>query len=193
MVYRAAAADPAQTREAPQRARLVLDDLEELRLEVQALRKGLESTRARVKSLEAEVDTLKRQQRVTPMQGSGQGMPGGGILGFQGGGNFGSFNGGTGFSGGGGFAGGGSGFAGSGGSFVPSDAEIIRRYRDDLAKKANQLQRAKPKATPDPLADAEQAIKELRQHPGNKQATEQLERALQALKGGSKQKEEPKR
>jgi hypothetical protein len=124
------------------------------------------------------------------MQGGG-GSFGGGGLGFQGGGNFGSFSGGTGFSGGG-FAGGGSGFAGSGGSFVPSDAEILRKYRENLAKKANQPQGAKPRAPADPLADAEKAIKELRQHPGNKQATEQLERALQALKGKSKEKEEPK-
>jgi hypothetical protein len=37
----------------------VADDLEELRLEIAALRKGLEATRARVKALEGEVQTLR--------------------------------------------------------------------------------------------------------------------------------------
>src|SRR5262249_23414049 len=80
LAYRAAAAGPAQTRDAQPRARVAVDDLEELRLEVEALRKGLQSTRERVKSLEGEVDTLKRQRAAQA------GMMGAGPSGFSGGG-----------------------------------------------------------------------------------------------------------
>jgi RNA polymerase sigma factor (sigma-70 family) len=52
--YRAVAADGQ-----PQAARAIADELDELRLEVAALRKGLEATRARVKTLEGELQTLK--------------------------------------------------------------------------------------------------------------------------------------
>jgi RNA polymerase sigma factor (sigma-70 family) len=53
--YRAAAAPPGQAGA----TRPVADELEELRLEVAALRKGLEATRTRVKTLESELQTLK--------------------------------------------------------------------------------------------------------------------------------------
>jgi hypothetical protein len=38
------------------------------------------------------------------------------------------------------------------------------------------------KAPADPVADAEAALKKLRENPGDKQATEALERALKRLK-----------
>jgi RNA polymerase sigma factor (sigma-70 family) len=61
LTYRTAAAQPQPRRDGDTSpaARATADDLEELRLEVAALRKGLEATRARVKTLEAEVQTLK--------------------------------------------------------------------------------------------------------------------------------------
>jgi RNA polymerase sigma-70 factor (ECF subfamily) len=57
--YRAVAQEPGQGRSTPRAARLVADELEELRLEVAALRKGLQTTRDRVQTLENEVETLK--------------------------------------------------------------------------------------------------------------------------------------
>jgi RNA polymerase sigma factor (sigma-70 family) len=61
LTYRPAAAQPqpARSGDTSPAARTSADDLEELRLEVAALRKGLEATRARVKTLETEVQTLK--------------------------------------------------------------------------------------------------------------------------------------
>jgi RNA polymerase sigma factor (sigma-70 family) len=158
LAYRATAADPAQGREAPVRAR-VQDELEELRLEVEALRKGLHTTRERVKSLEGEVETLKRQ-RVGGMGGMmGMGPTMGGGLG------------------GGGFGGGmGRGFGGGMGG---------------IGMGRGQAQATKPKAPDDPLADAEKALKELRQRPDNKQAAEALKRAVEQLEKQPKPKENP--
>jgi RNA polymerase sigma factor (sigma-70 family) len=59
LTYRTAAAQPQPGKLSDTSARARADDLEELRLEVAALRKGLEATRARVKTLEAEVQTLR--------------------------------------------------------------------------------------------------------------------------------------
>jgi hypothetical protein len=59
--YRAAAAPPGQAGS----TRPPADELEELRLEVAALRKGLEATRARVKTLESELQTLKGRRAAT--------------------------------------------------------------------------------------------------------------------------------
>src|SRR5207245_3930226 len=53
--YRAVAAPPGQASGRPQAA----DELEELRLGVAALRKGLQTTRERDKTLEGEVQSLK--------------------------------------------------------------------------------------------------------------------------------------
>jgi len=40
----------------------------------------------------------------------------------------------------------------------------------------------RPKAEADPVTDAENALKKLRENPGDKQATEALKRALKRLK-----------
>jgi RNA polymerase sigma factor (sigma-70 family) len=49
-------------------------------------------------------------------------------------------------------------------------------------------QKARPKEVADPVAEAEAALKKLRQDPSDKQATESLERALQRLKERAKPK-----
>ncbi|HZU38411.1 MAG TPA: sigma-70 family RNA polymerase sigma factor [Gemmataceae bacterium] len=61
--YRASAADPTQPGKGVPTARAAADELEELRLEVAALRKGLEAMRARVKALESERQTAGVRQR----------------------------------------------------------------------------------------------------------------------------------
>jgi RNA polymerase sigma-70 factor (ECF subfamily) len=61
LTYRPAVAQSEKLRAAPQAGRVSPDELEELRLEVAALRKGLEVTRERVKALEGEVQTLKQR------------------------------------------------------------------------------------------------------------------------------------
>jgi 5-bromo-4-chloroindolyl phosphate hydrolysis protein len=67
LTYQTGAAEPARA------ARPAADELDELRLEIAALRKGLEATRERVKDLEAEVQTLKgRQQAAVPPKGTGR-------------------------------------------------------------------------------------------------------------------------
>jgi RNA polymerase sigma factor (sigma-70 family) len=204
LAYRAAAADPAQPRDAQPRVRLAFDELEELRLEVAALRKGLESTRERVKSLESEVNALK-QPRLPPARSTGGSSLGpssfgalgttGGALGFSGGGGL---AGNLGQSSSGGFAGGGlagnlgqsssGGFSG-GTAFSRSNTDKLNSIiRTEMSKRRSEQAESKAKQDQDPLANAEKAIKELRQHPDNKQAAEQLERAVQWLKQRSKPK-----
>jgi RNA polymerase sigma-70 factor (ECF subfamily) len=65
LTYRQAAAQPAPSTAPPRSARATADELEELRLEVAALRKGLEATRARVKALEEG-----QVHRATPLLGN---------------------------------------------------------------------------------------------------------------------------
>src|SRR5579884_214932 len=76
LMYRpAVAADPNQPGGGRTAARPSQDELEELRLEIAALRKGLQATRERVKTLEDQVATLQRQRRgpMGMMQGGGMG------------------------------------------------------------------------------------------------------------------------
>jgi RNA polymerase sigma factor (sigma-70 family) len=65
LTYRTSAAEPAQ----PGAGRPLADELDELRLEVEALRKGLQATRDRVRSLEAGVQGLQGKRS---FQGAGQ-------------------------------------------------------------------------------------------------------------------------
>jgi RNA polymerase sigma-70 factor (ECF subfamily) len=64
LTYRPAVAQPAASKDAFRSARATADELEELRLEVAALRKGLEVTRERVKVLEGEVQALRAPNSV---------------------------------------------------------------------------------------------------------------------------------
>jgi hypothetical protein len=204
--YRAVAQEPGQGRSAPRAARLVADELEELRLEIAALRKGLQNTRDRVQALEGELQTLKARA-MTPAGDSGSSSIGGG---------------------------GGSGsiaFPGGVGSdkqkhsedyrareirlrdlsadtqiqFYP-DAELLKRPESgaqDKAEKANKAASAKNRQTTwkqrtlkaeaaaDPLAQAETALTKLRANPSDKQAADVLERALQQFKERYKEKNSP--
>jgi RNA polymerase sigma factor (sigma-70 family) len=63
VTYRQAAAQPAPSNAPSRSARARADELEELRLEVAALRKGLEATRERVRGLEEEVQALRAAPR----------------------------------------------------------------------------------------------------------------------------------
>jgi RNA polymerase sigma factor (sigma-70 family) len=75
LTYRTAAAQPGSRGDGPPVRSATADELEELRLEVAALRKGLEATRQRVKALESEVQTLKAG-RSAAGGGTGSGTPG---------------------------------------------------------------------------------------------------------------------
>jgi RNA polymerase sigma factor (sigma-70 family) len=138
--------------ERPRAAARAADELEELRLEVAALRKGLELTRERVKTLEGEVQSL-RTSRSAP-----RGTMGGGFGGFSGGGS--------------------SGF-GSGLGAPPGMPSGSFGTLKQLPSKREVL-RAKPPS--DPLAEAEAALLKLRANPNDKQATDALEQALKRLK-----------
>jgi RNA polymerase sigma factor (sigma-70 family) len=62
LAYRTTAAEPTRTTAA---APAAADDLEALRLEVEALRKSLQATRERVKTLEGEVQGLKEKAKTS--------------------------------------------------------------------------------------------------------------------------------
>jgi RNA polymerase sigma factor (sigma-70 family) len=176
LTYRAAAQEPKResvyygslvaARQAP-------DDLESLRLEMEALRKELRATRERVKTLEDEVRTLKGPGGMRRGGGgagiwgggSGAGPAGGGPAGGGPGGRFG----GTGKSGPGGAGGpGGTGGSHRGGTITSPERPLDSGKRLEIPS--------------DPVADAEAALMKLRQDPTDKQAAEELERALKLLK-----------
>jgi hypothetical protein len=186
LLYRAAAADPGQTREATSKTRVALDDLEELRLEIEALRKGLHATRERVKSLESEVDGLKLQ-RAMMSQGSG------GVFGLQGGGMLGNVGGALGLQGGMAPFGQPRGVTGTSSTFGGSGSGGF--FGGSTGKGASTGGRGgttfSSSAPANPLADAQKAIKELEQHPNSKEAVDLLERAVERLKKQSPPKQNP--
>jgi hypothetical protein len=63
------------------------------------------------------------------------------------------------------------------------------KSRTDLGKGGGNQKPAAKSAADDPLTDAEWALRELRQRPGSKQATDRLEHALQQLKERAKSKD----
>jgi RNA polymerase sigma factor (sigma-70 family) len=148
------------------------DDLEALRLEIEALRKSLQATRERVKTLEGEVSALKARSGGparsigSPSQGTGgssqggagQAMMGGGMMGMGGG-------------------------MGMGGSTMKSPNQSGKGPMGGIRGDAGM----RPKAKSDPVTDAENALKKLKENPGDKKATEALEKALQRLKEREKQ------
>jgi RNA polymerase sigma factor (sigma-70 family) len=195
--YRATARELTQGPDGPQVARSVENELEALRLEIEALRKGLQATRERVKVLETQVEALRpkggsgsaMRPRDGAMQGGGPpmevpGMPGGRMPGPA------------------------PGMPrgqplphqplpqlpGMGQAQGPPQRMPTREQRDASGQPVNNpyqvLGKAKgdfsPQAPPpggtDLLAEAEAAIKKLRQDPNDNQATESLEKAVKRLK-----------
>jgi RNA polymerase sigma factor (sigma-70 family) len=137
------------------------DELEALRLEIEALRKSLQATRERVKTLEEEVATLKEKNSGTAaMERPGTGgqpsapraLGQGSVPGEQPG----------------------------GGSMRPPG--MMDGQRPPGMSRGTMMGSMMRKATADPVADAEAALKKLRANPGDKEATEELERALKRLK-----------
>jgi RNA polymerase sigma factor (sigma-70 family) len=158
--YRPAAAQPG---DAP---RALADDLEELRLEVAALRKGLQANRERVKALENEVQALKKSNVQEQRMGNllpAVGNPNAGLTGsillnernidFQ----------------------------------VPTS--VSSQLFDQVFRGAGQELRTQP--APDPLADAEAALKKPRQNPADKQAVDTLQGALRRLKESKNSSKKP--
>jgi RNA polymerase sigma factor (sigma-70 family) len=180
------------------------DDLEALRLEIEALRKSLQATRERVKSLEDEVSALKGQrqgpQGIAPGGGRGgrpgnkQDGPSGGLQGGPAGQGVGPGRG----AGGPPQGGGPNAFQlppGMPQDMMPPGSNTppgMPQGMKPLGMKGGGMMRGgggmRPKPKTDPVTDAENALKKLRENPGDKQATESLERALKQLK----EREKPK-
>ena len=176
LTYRTASAQPGRAGPTASATRANADELEELRLEIAALRRGLQATRERVKTLEDELKALKTGGPAPASQRSGGfGGMGGGFGGMAGGfgGMAGGFGGGMGGAVGGRGAGAGGGTRG-GGATNPDTAPL----------KSGKGQ--SPEAAPDPLTEAEAALKKLRTDPNDKQAADALERALKRLKDRAK-------
>ncbi len=215
LCYRATADEPKQreydkvfARSAESRP--ATDDLEALRLEIEALRKSLQATRERVKTLEGEVSALKGQR-----QGP-QGRSPGGIQGGVPSGAFDMpvFDANTGRPQGSlqsgppgqGRGAGGPPHSGYTQGITDNDQGIPTNDGNppqamgpprfgggnqqpgigvgDRIRPGGGFRRA---STTDPVTDAENALKKLKENPGDKQATEALERALQRLKERDKQ------
>jgi RNA polymerase sigma factor (sigma-70 family) len=180
LAYRPAAAQQPVAGGGRPVPRVVADELEELRLEVAALRKGLQATRERVRALEEEVQTLKaRPGTPLPPVRAGENGPGFSLQPFIE-------------------------LEGAPGNWVApatqGERRPARRLEDPTAAgpqpklpgpgtggapPGNKLEPPTPRGggrPPDPLADAEAALKKLRQHPDDKQAVDALERALKALR-----------
>jgi hypothetical protein len=164
--YRLASAQPGPAGRAAPATRATADELEELWLEIAAVRQGLHATRERVKTLEEEIRALKTRGPAPggPMGGGGFGGMGGGFGGM--GGMLGG--------GGGGMmgmrGGGGGGMMGKGGG---------RAANPDNAPPKSGAKALSPEAA---LAEAEAALKKLRTDPSDKQAADALERALKRLR-----------
>jgi RNA polymerase sigma factor (sigma-70 family) len=159
LTYRATAQQPGHSVALASRPQA--DDLEALRLEIEALRKSLQATRQRVKTLEDEVSALKRKNA-----GPGGGLPPGMRM---------------------------PGAPGRPAGMAPGREDRVPPPGVPRPPGAPGGQPGgppgggasgfKPPNTPaDPVSDAEAALKKLRANPGDKQATEALERALKRLK-----------
>jgi RNA polymerase sigma factor (sigma-70 family) len=156
LTYRATAQEPKRESGylAPLASRPQADDLESLRLEMEALRKELRATRARVKALEDEVGARRVKGLSQEKVGPAQGK---------------------------------------GSPQEKMDMALPKgawQKKADMAwrkgwaqKTANTpLPKGRPQQAVDPVADAEAALKKLRQDPTDQQATDELERALKRLK-----------
>jgi RNA polymerase sigma factor (sigma-70 family) len=161
LAYRATAQEP---RRAPPSASRAADDLESLRLEIEALRKELRATHERVKTLEGEMRAMKETGgRASNRGGRGAGygsvtpdMPTPGADNFGGRGE--------------------TPRPRSPYSTEPATPRPSDNYPPRSPTSGTTSER------PDPLTEAEAALKQLRRDPTDKQAAEALERALKRLK-----------
>jgi RNA polymerase sigma factor (sigma-70 family) len=135
-----------------QASRPQADELEALRLEMEALRKEVRAMRERVKALEGEMRAMKDT-------GGGAGSRGGR------GGSYGS----------------GGPASAPPGVQPPGGVGTGPYSREPAGKQPPRYPTSGPEK-PDPLAEAETALKQLRREPTDKQAAEALERALKQLK-----------
>jgi RNA polymerase sigma factor (sigma-70 family) len=167
LTYRTAMAQSGKTTDASPVTRASADELEELRLEVAALRKGLEATRTRVKVLEGEVQTLKAgrsqsgglyraEEHMSPTKASEPGQywtptdTPNQALGHQ---------------------------------PAATGTSPFQRNPDTSTGQQPQSLFSAPRERADgPLAEAEAALKKLRANPQDKEAADALDRALQRLK-----------
>lgn len=195
--YRTAAAQPGRAGPARPAARVTADDLEELRLEIAALRQGLHATRERVKALEGELVVLRGQTTGGGMSGMasmGMGPPGASGLGMPamppaGSGKM------PGPPGGGDAKPGLGAGPGTGVGPGPNAAPPRRGLYDPPANDTGQAVPG-PNAAPssqgwsieqyklarDPLVEAESALKKLRSNPNDKKAADALELALKRVR-----------
>jgi RNA polymerase sigma factor (sigma-70 family) len=166
LAYQTGAAEPRQPA-APGAAQAVADDLEALRLEVEALRKSLQATRERVKTLEDRVQALQGQGGGSPRpEGAGTGSPGEKPT-----------------------------------PQTNNEAQPFYKYKatfedQPLFKYTKTYEDVRRPTTTregadDPLAEAEAALRKLREHPDDKQAADALENALKRLKEQKKPEAQP--
>jgi hypothetical protein len=153
----------------------VADELEELRLQVAALQKGLQVTREQVKSLKAEVAALKwATSGNTSTSSTSEGASSGSSIGL---------NTGT-----------------SSGSSSSSDAARLGAFTN-LCQKGyiirteviGKLENARNLTAPtdDALVQAEAALRRLREYPDDKKAADALEQAVRRFKERAKPKTPP--
>jgi hypothetical protein len=197
LAYRTTAAEPQRAAGPAGAASPAADDLEALRLEIEALRKSLNATREEVKSLAAEVRGLKGEGGAAPRPKGPSGnfgpantsaAPGGALGPVAGSVTVESSN-------------NAAPQASQTGSVPPGAGNKpppqLNSSQQVTAPPGSgsfiRVERApgKPGGAGDPLAEAEAALKKLRQDPNDKQAANDLERALQHLKERTDSKAAP--
>jgi RNA polymerase sigma factor (sigma-70 family) len=152
---------PGAAQAPPKGERPVADELEELRLEVAALRTGLDATRARVKALEAHAQAARegRDGNANAFRGAGQ--------------EFRFTN------------------PGTGAQARPNNRDALEDYYralgyDKTADFYRALPQSRANTAEDPLTEAEAALRQLRKKPDDKQAADALEKALRQLRERAK-------
>jgi hypothetical protein len=156
--YRATARELRQAADGPQVARSVENELEALRLEIEALRKGLQATRERVKALESQVEALR------PMSSSGSSTTS-----SNSGSSTTSSN---------------SSSSTRPTSEKPGQSRTVPSKQQSYNSPMQLLGTIKGEFSPngaDLLANADAALKQLRQNPNDKAAAGALEQALKSL------------
>jgi RNA polymerase sigma factor (sigma-70 family) len=170
LTYRTGAAQPAPATPADG-GRVTADDLDALRLEVEALRKGLQATRGRVKALEEELQALKSARRAEGVGVNVQEQRAGSLL----------------------YGVGVNSDAGLTGGIILNERNLdsgraVRGAGQEVrieTAPGTQVQRYSA-TWREPLANAEAALQKLRKDPSDKQAVDALERALKRLKERAK-------